>query len=97
MRLARLNMEASNVLMTYVEQEKGLPYVNLTDQNFNDVTFSDNGTADAADDLLGDIVIDVTDNGNDTTTILGTATWSYRYINGTINRTIQLQTLVAEP
>lgn len=97
MRLARIDMEAANVLASYIEQQKNTPYVNLADQNFPGITLSDSGTADAADDLLGDIAIDVTDNGDDTTTILATATWNYRHINATLNRTIQLQTMVAEP
>src|SRR5688572_30935494 len=64
MRLARLNMEAANVLASYVEQQKNTPYVNLQDVNFAAVTLSDGGTADAADDLIGAIAIDVTDNGD---------------------------------
>jgi hypothetical protein len=97
MRIARQNLEATTVLATFVEQEKAQAYVNIDDSVTPDVLLSDAGTADAADDVTGTITIDVTDNGDDTKTIVGTATWNFRFLNQTMARTIELQTLVAEP
>ena len=97
MRSARVELEAMNVLQSYLEQEKSQSYVNIQDANFAGVTFSDQGTAAAADDIVGTVTIDVTDNGDDTKTIQATAAWNQKQAGDTIARGLTLQTLVAEP
>lgn len=94
-RSSRVQLEAANVLRSYIEQQKNKAYVNIQDTAVNDVTLSDWGTADAGDDIEGDITIDVTDNGNDTKTIVGTITWTQRQMNQDVPRTCSLTTMVA--
>ena len=98
MRLARLNLEATDALATFLEQEKAKPYINIGSSTTANVVLSDSGTLDTSDDLTGVIVITVTENvGENTKTIVATATWTQRYISQTLARTITLQTLVAQP
>ena len=98
MRLARLNLEATDALATFLEQEKAKSYINIGNSTTANVVLSDSGTLDTSDDLTGVIVITVTENvGENTKTIVATATWTQRYISQTLARTITLQTLVAQP
>lgn len=97
MRSARVELEAANVLRSFVELEKSKSYVNIADSVTNGVIISDQGTADAADDITGTVTINVTDNGNDTKTIAAIADWNQRSVGNAVARSISLQTLVSEP
>ena len=97
MRSSRIELEVLNILQSYLEQERSQSYVNINDAAFAGVVFSDRGTADAADDITGSVTIDVTDNGDDTKTLLATAAWNQRQADQTVARNLSLQTLVAEP
>lgn len=97
MSTARVQLEATNVLQSYLEQLKSGSYVGMVDASYPGIVISNAGTAAAGDDLLGTVTIDVTDNGNDTKTILGTAQWTQRRLNQNVTKNISLMTLVSEP
>ncbi len=96
MRNSRVVLEATNVLQTYMEMQRTLAWAGLVDQAYNDIVVSNTGTADAADDILGDVTIDVTDNGDDTKTVLGTLAWTQRMMGQEINRNISSTTMIAD-
>jgi type II secretory pathway pseudopilin PulG len=96
-RMTRTNMEALNVLSSSLEQQKAQTYVALTSGTTNNVILSDGGTAAPEDDVLGTIAIVVTDNGDSTKSVVATATWTERFLNQTITRSVALSTLVSEP
>ncbi|MCH9036661.1 MAG: hypothetical protein IH860_05020 [Chloroflexi bacterium] len=56
MRLARLNLEATDALATFLEQEKAKSYINIGNSTTANVVLSDSGTLDTSDDLTGVIV-----------------------------------------
>jgi type II secretory pathway pseudopilin PulG len=97
-KMACTRMEASNVLQSYLEQERAKSYVNVQTANYPNVTLSFNGTLlDTSDDVLGNIMINVTDNGDDTKTIVSTATWTENMLNQPINRSASLTLMISEP
>jgi len=97
MKRTRVMMEATNALQTYMEQVKNTNYAALADQNFAGVTVSSAGTVPVTDDITGNVAIDVTDNGNDTKTIVGTLTWNEHAYGGAVARSLTFTTLVSEP
>lgn len=97
MRISRHHLEVTNVLQSYMEQVKATNYVNIATADYPDVVLSDGGTGSTADDLVGDVAVNVTDNGDDTKTIVATASWQERLMNQKQARSISLATLVSEP
>lgn len=97
MRVSRHAFEASNVLQSYMEQVRATNYVNLADAAVPDVVLSDGGTDAADDNVTGTVQVDVSDNGNDTKTVVATLTWQERFWNQKSERSISLATLVSEP
>lgn len=95
--MARVETEALSVLQSYVESEKARPYVSIGSSVNNDVMLSNNLSSAAEDNILGTVVITVTDNGDDTKTIVGTVSWTQRFLNANLSRSVVLTTLVSEP
>lgn len=96
-RNSRTMLEATNVLQTYMEQQRASAYAGLADVVFPAVTLSDSGTADIGDDIVGSVTVDVTDNGDSTKTVFATAAWTERLMGDAVNRSVSLQMLVSEP
>lgn len=97
MKVSRHALEASNVLQSYMEQVRASAYVNVEDAAYPDVVLSDGGTDAAGDDVTGAVQVDVTDNGDDTKTVIATLTWQERFWNQKNQKSVSLATIVSEP
>lgn len=94
-RTAVLYSKAMAVARSYAEQIKAEDYDALADWTDQDVLISDNATAASDDDLSGTVTVDVTDNGNETKTVVVTVDWTHRTLAAASGRQVSLTTLVS--
>jgi prepilin-type N-terminal cleavage/methylation domain-containing protein len=94
--MSRVHYEALETLKSVLENFKFQDYDDIDDQDLLGVTISDAGTLNVADDVLGDVNIAVTDNGDNTKTVSATVTWNYKMRSQDAVFSKTLTTMVAD-
>jgi len=95
-RKGRIHLEATNIAQSLLEQEKSRTFDKINSWQSTNVVVTNNGTPqDSADDIVGSVQVNVTNNGT-TKEINVTLSWSHIYFGVTRNSSVSLSTLVAD-
>ncbi len=95
-RVGILYSKATALARSYVERIKAMDYDDIADAADVGVLIDDNATAALTDDVNGAVTTEVTDNGNDTKTVLVTVSWTSKALGSTVNHQVDISALVSD-